>query len=366
MEAIPLDSHREVRRLGLRYVSDSTPGITRVRRGKHFKYLSVRGEVIRAPHVLQRIASLVIPPAWTDVWICPEATGHIQATGRDAKRRKQYKYHADWRAHREATKFGHMIEFGGALHRIRARTEADLRCNCLCKEKVLAAVVQLLERTLIRVGNEEYARANQSFGLTTLRDGHVDVKGARLRFHFRGKSGKTHTVDLHDRRLAKIVGRCQDLPGDLLFHYLNDDGTAHHIGSADVNDYLRAVSGEDFTAKDFRTWAATVLAVEQLTQAEPATSKTQGKKVLVQAVAAVAQRLGNTPTVCRKSYIHPSVPEAFLAGGLELGKARRTPRGLSPLEHSVLAFLKRCSQGRGRALHSDTHFEAPSLRRVNV
>ena len=241
---------------GLRYVSDDRPGIRRKRRGKGFTYVDPCGSTVRDPKALARIRSLAVPPAWTEVWICAQPTGHLQATGRDARGRKQYRYHPEWRAVRDETKFGRMTLFGEALPALRARAAEDLGRRGLPREKVLAAVVKLLETTLIRVGNREYARQNGSFGLTTLCDGNVDIQGSRLRFEFRGKSGKEHMVEIHDRRLARVVKRCRDLPGQTLFQYLDDDGLRQSITSGDVNAYLREITGQDFTAKDFRTWAA--------------------------------------------------------------------------------------------------------------
>jgi DNA topoisomerase-1 len=297
---------------GLKYVTDATPGITRVRAGRRFKYLDPEGSPLRNRSDLTRIKSLVIPPAWTDVWICPEARGHIQATGRDAKDRKQYRYHPQWREVRDETKFGRMIAFGQALPKIRARVEKDLARSGLPREKVVATVVKLLETTLIRVGNEEYARTNNSFGLTTMRNRHVDVSGEKLRFHFRGKSGKRHSISITDRRLAKVVRRCQELPGQELFQYLDDEGESRTIDSDDVNEYLREITGERFTAKDFRTWAGTVLAAMALRELESFDTKAQARKNIVRAIEQVAERLGNTPAICRKCYVHPAVIEAYL------------------------------------------------------
>jgi len=305
------------------------------------------GTRIRDRDELRRIRALVIPPAWRDVWICPSARGHIQATARDAKGRKQYRYHPRWRAVRDETKYGRMIAFAQALPRVRAQTESDLALPGLPRDKVLAAVVQLLGATLIRVGNEEYARQNGSFGLTTMRDQHVDVSGSRLRFRFRGKSGREHTIDVHDRRLARVVKRCQDLPGQTLFQYSEDDGTPQTIGSEDVNEYLRRVTGEDFTAKDFRTWAGTVLAARALQELESFDSETQAKKNIVRAIESVAERLGNTRAVCRKCYVHPAVFDAYLDGTLLQTLQPRAegqlaqPQTLSDEEAGVIALLQR-------------------------
>lgn len=302
--------------VGLRYTSDDRPGIRRRRAGKHFSYVSPDGKTVRDQRTLKRIKALGVPPAYNDVWITTDPRGHLQATGRDAKGRKQYRYHARWRDVRDETKFDRMIAFGQALPQIRERTAADLRRQGLPREKVLAAVVQLLEKTLIRVGNEEYARENKSYGLTTMRDKHVKVGEKRLRFHFRGKSGVEHEVTVTDRRLARTVKRCRDLPGHELFQYLDDDGRRQSITSDDVNDYLREISGEEFTAKDFRTWAGTVLCSLALREFDTCLSEKEAKKNVVAAVKQVAARLGNTPAVCRKSYIHPAILDAYLDGSI--------------------------------------------------
>jgi DNA topoisomerase I len=281
-----------------------------------FRYVSPDGKTIRKASELKRIRALAIPPAWTDVWICADPRGHLQATGRDARGRKQYRYHPDWRVCRDETKFDRMQAFAGKLPAIRRRTEADLARPGLPREKVLATVVQLLEKSLIRVGNDEYARANRSFGLTTLRNNHVDVRGSTLKFEFRGKSGVLHTVDVDDRRLARIVKQCRDLPGQELFQYIDEDGTHQDVRSQDVNAYLKEISGEDFTAKDFRTWAGTVLATTALREFDKAPSMTQAKKNVVQAIEAVAGMLGNTRSVCRKSYIHPAIIDCYMDGSM--------------------------------------------------
>jgi DNA topoisomerase I len=302
---------------GLRYVSDANPGISRKKAGKGFRYVDADGKPVRDQDTLRRIKSLVIPPAWRDVWICADSRGHLQATGRDARGRKQSRYHSRWRAVRDETKYERMLLFGTALRGIRARLEEDLSLPGLPRDKVLATIVRLMERTAIRVGNEEYARENKSYGLTTMRTKHVQINGSTVVFRFRGKSGKAHTVGVEDRRLARIVRQCQDLPGYELFEYLDESGEACKVGSADVNDYLRTVSGEDFTAKDFRTWAGTVLACMALRQFEVSASETEAKRNIVEAIKAVAQRLGNTPAVCRKCYVHPAVLECYLMGKLE-------------------------------------------------
>ena len=330
---------------GLRYTTDTKPGISRRRNGRGFVYITPSGKRLRDRRELERIHRLVIPPAWTDVWICPDPRGHLQATGRDARERKQHRYHPRWREVRDETKYHRLIGFARALPAIRRRTNADLRKPGLKLEKVVAAVVQLLEKTLIRVGNDEYARSNRSFGLTTLRDGHVEVKGGRVRFAFRGKSGVEHEVDLDDRRLARVVRECQDLPGYDLFQYLDEDGERHTIGSSDVNDYLRRISDHDFTSKDFRTWAGTVLAARLLHELEFA-SDAEAKKNIVRAVEAVAKRLGNTKAVCRKCYIHPAIFEAYLDGAMKalarrLARSGRMADALPSVEAAVLNLLQR-------------------------
>lgn len=331
---------------GLCYVRDDAPGIRRLRRGKRFRYIGAEGKPVRAAESLRRIRALAIPPAWTEVWICPTPRGHLQATGRDDRGRKQYRYHARWRSTRDETKYDRLTAFGKALPQIRARVEEDLAQPGLSRNKVLAAVVRLLETTLIRVGNEEYARANGSFGLTTLRNRHVNISGQSVCFTFRGKSGVRHRIRVSDRRLARIVRRCQDLPGQELFQYLEEDGTPRTIDSADVNAYLREISGQEFTAKDFRTWAGTVLAAAALNMTEFETP-TQAKRNVVEAIETVARRLGNTKAICRKCYIHPAVIRAYLDGSLraallrleEKGKAA-SPLELSADEEAVLRFLQ--------------------------
>ena len=332
---------------GLRYVSDTRPGIRRKRAGKGFSYTGPDGAAIRDDQTLRRIRSLAIPPAWQDVWICPLPNGHLQAAGRDARGRKQYRYHPRWRSTRDETKYERMADFGRALPRIRERIEQDLALPGLPREKVLATVVRLLEITLIRVGNEEYAKSNRSFGLTTLCDRHVQVDGTQLRFEFRGKSGVRHRVDLRDRRLARIVKRCRDLPGHELFQYVDDAGQHQTIDSGDVNDYLRAISGEDFTAKDFRTWAGTVLAALALQEFEAFDSQAQAKRNIVAAIQNVAKRLGNTPSVCRKCYVHPAIIDAYLEGSTLNVLRQRTEQELTgdlarlpPEEAAVLALLQ--------------------------
>jgi DNA topoisomerase-1 len=313
--APPLDVLEAARAEGLRYVTDREPGIRRVKSGSGFKYLDPDGRVIRDKARLKRIRSLAIPPAYKDVWICVSPQGHLQATGKDARGRKQYRYHAKWREHRDTAKFGRMLEFGRALPRVRRRVSQHLRLQGLPKEKVLAAIVRLLECTLVRVGNEEYARSNGSYGLTTLRDRHVHIKGETLRFEFKGKSGIVHRVAISDPALARIVQRCQDIPGQELFQWIDADGERRGVDSNDVNEYLREASGSDFTAKDFRTWFATIEAL-RLLASRPHIPLKEAQRYVKETIAAVSQRLGNTPTICRKCYIHPAVLSGFLEGAL--------------------------------------------------
>jgi len=341
------DSVASAKSAGLRYVSLTGPGIRRKSTGQSMVYFGTDGETIKDADILARIKSLAIPPAWRDVWICPIAHGHLQATGIDAKGRKQYRYHPRWRAVRDETKYDRMRLFGRALPGIRARVERDLARSGLPREKILATIVRLLETTLIRVGNEEYARQNASFGLTTMQDRHVDISGATLTFEFRGKSGISHSIDLTDRRLAKIVKRSQDLPGYELFQYLDEQGTRRSVDSADVNAYLKEISGEEFTAKDFRTWAGTVLAARALQEFQTFDSQAQAKRNVVQAIEAVAKRLGNTKAVCRKCYVHPRVIDLYMDGSLLQTLKRRVKKelsqslhGLPPEEAAVLALLQ--------------------------
>lgn len=332
---------------GLTYVSDADPGIRRKRAGKGFSYIGLDGAPIKDSDELERIKKLAIPPAYTRVWICPDPRGHIQATGRDARGRKQYRYHPRWRDVRDATKYGRMIAFAQALPQIRQRVDQDLRRKGMPREKVLAAVVRLLETTLIRVGNDEYARSNNSYGLTTMLDKHVQIRGARMQFRFKGKSGVKHTVAINDKRLAKIVQRSKDIPGQELFQYIDDDGQPQDIGSGDVNAYLREISGQEFTAKDFRTWAGTVLAMLALQELEAFDKQAQARKNVVQAIERVAERLGNTPSVCRKCYVHPEVLNAYLDGTLLTFLKDQAEQELSdelaalpPEEAAVLALLQ--------------------------
>jgi DNA topoisomerase I len=332
---------------GLKYLVDNVPGIRRQSRGRGLAYRSPGGKSIRDAETLARIRALAIPPAWTDVWIAPVANAHLQATGRDAKGRKQYRYHARWRESRDESKYDKLLLFAGVLPRIRRRVDRDLCRPGLPREKVLATVVKLLESTLIRVGNDEYAQQNNSFGLTTMRDRHVDVNRGKILFHFRGKSGIDHTLDLRSPRLARIVKRCQDLPGQELFQYLDDDGQVHDIGSADVNDYLREITGENISAKDFRTWAGTALAARALQEFEDFDSGARAKRNITQAIERVAERLGNTKTVCRKCYVHPAVIDAYLDRSLMDIVRRQTERELrrglvhlKPEEAVVLVLLQ--------------------------
>jgi DNA topoisomerase-1 len=332
---------------GLRYVSDEQPGYTRKRKGDDFEYFDAERKRIRDETRLVRIRRLAIPPAYTDVWICPSPNGHIQATGRDARGRKQYRYHERWREVRDENKYDRMLVFGKALPKIRRRVDRDLKQRGLPREKVLATVVQLLERTFIRIGNEEYAKENKSFGLTTMRNHHVDVTATKLKFRFRGKSGVKHEVDVTDRRLAKIIRQLQDLPGQEVFRYVDEEGEVRHVDSQDVNDYLREITSEDFTAKDFRTWAGTVLAAMALNAQEAFENKTQAKKNIKDAISAVAKILGNTPTVCRKCYVHPAVLETYLGGAMIEGLKQKTEetleRKLGDLrseEAAVMTFLQ--------------------------
>ena len=332
---------------GLVYVCDDRAGIRRVGSSKNPRYVSADNRPVTDKIILARIKRLAIPPAWTEVWICPKQNGHLQATGRDARGRKQYRYHPHWRQVRDENKYNRMLEFARSLPKIRKRIEADLKKAGLPREKVLAAVIKILETGLIRVGNDEYARSNKSFGLTTMQDRHVDVNGGTIRFQFRGKSGKFHQIDIRDHRLAKIVSHCQAIPGQELFQYVDERGKPRDITSTDVNEYLREITRSDFTAKDFRTWGGTVLAAMALQEFEKFDTKTQAKKNLMRAIEAVAQRLGNTPAICRKCYIHPEIMNAYLEGTmLETFKNRaeqqlRNIAGLSAEEAAVLAFLQK-------------------------
>ncbi len=341
LQAEPAASAAEA---GLRYVSDTAPGIRRRRRGRTFSYATPEGRPVRDLAQLQRIRKLAIPPAYTDVWICPDPRGHIQATGRDARGRKQYRYHPRWREVRDETKFSRLLAFAEVLPRIRSAIDRDLSLPGLPRQKVLATMVRLLEWTCIRVGNEEYARSNKSFGLTTLKDQHVEITGSRIRFEFRGKSGKMHACDVSDRRLARIVARCQAIPGQELFQYHEDDGTRQVISSEDVNEYIREIAGGDFSAKDFRTWSGTILAAGALRALGPARNEKEARSRFLQAIDRVSLQLNNTRAVCRKYYVHPALFETYTRGTLlaryerELKRARA--RGLEKEEAAVLAILR--------------------------
>jgi len=342
-----LDPAESARSGHLRYVADTSPEIRRKRVGKHFSYVGVDGKRIHDPSELQRIRRLAIPPAWTDVWICPLPYGHLQATGRDARRRKQYRYHPRWRPVRDEAKFEHTIAFGEALPRIRRAVAEDLALPGLPREKVLATVVRLLETTLIRVGNDEYARANHSYGLTTLHNQHVKVNGSEMSFRFNGKSGKRHYISVRDRHLARIVKRSQDLPGQVLFQYVDEEGVQRTVDSADVNEYIKQISGAEFTSKDFRTWAGTMLAAWALQALEDFDSEVQAKHNVVRAIEAVAERLGNTTAICRKSYVHPAVIAAYMDGATvgtvkaSVDRELKERLGeLGPEEAAVLVFLR--------------------------
>lgn len=348
---LPVDMNavEAARAAKLRYVSDRKPGISRVKTEAGFDYFDVDGTNITDETALQRLKKLAIPPAYTDVWICRDPRGHLQAVGRDARGRKQYRYHANWRAVRDEAKYGKMLMFGKVLPTIRAHVQHDLALPGLPKRKVLAAIVALLEKTMMRVGNEEYAKQNKSYGLTTLRVRHTKVKGSHVEFDFRGKHGVSHHIDLTDRKLAKIVERCRDLPGQDLFQFLDQDGERHGIGSEDVNEYLQQISGEAITAKDFRTWAATNLAAEALAELERFDTQATAKKEVVKAVENVAKKLGNTPAICRKCYIHPAIFEGYLDGSLAEGLKQRADEllqhpssaGLTAQEVALTAFLSR-------------------------
>jgi DNA topoisomerase I len=328
----------DARAAGLRYSGDDEPGISRRRSGRGFSYRSERGGLVRGERQLARIRALAIPPAWTDVWICADARGHIQATGRDARGRKQYLYHADWRALRDASKFDRMLDFGTSLPRLREQIESDLALRGLQRERVLAAVVRLVDETLIRVGNEEYRRQNGSIGATTMRARHAHVEGSRIEVEFKGKSGKLHRSEVYDRRLARAVQQLQDLPGRELFEYL-DEGERHAVRSDDVNDYLREVAGSEVTVKDFRTWGASALCLRALDDLDPPASPTAAKREIAGAIRDVAGALGNTAAVCRASYVHPAILESFAAGELPSAPPRRL-RGLDRWESALLRFLR--------------------------
>jgi DNA topoisomerase-1 len=343
----PADAVESAKAAGLRYGSDESPGISRRKAGSGFAYVGAGGKPVKDGQTLGRIKSLAIPPAWTGVWISPDPRGHIQAVGRDQRGRKQYRYHPHWREVRDENKYEKMVAFVHALPAIRRRARKDLTQPGLPREKVLAAVVRLLETTLIRVGNDEYAAQNNSYGLTTLQDRHAKVNGGKLRFRFRGKSGIRHEIELDDPRLAKIVRKCQELPGEELLQYVDDDGNVRDLGSSDVNDYLREITGQDFTAKDFRTWAGTVLAARALQEFTQVDSEAQAKKNVVAAIEQVARKLGNTRAVCRKCYVHPAVIDSYMDGSLlrylggEVRKMLKPLHHLSPEEAAVLVLLQK-------------------------
>jgi DNA topoisomerase-1 len=340
------DPQASAEEAGLRYVTDTIPGIRRRRSGKRFRYFDDNGRPITAPAAVAWYDGLAIPPAWTDVWISPTRRGHLQATGRDARGRKVYRYHPRWRKVRDEAKYGRLVDFARALPRIRRRTGRDLRLRGLPREKVLAVVVRLLEETLIRVGNDEYARENRSYGLSTMRSRHVSVRGESIRFSFRGKAGKEHEVDVRDRRLARIVKQCQELPGQELFQYRDDDGRRVDVTSNDVNAYLREITGQDFTAKDFRTWAGTVAAAMALQEFLEIDDDAGRRSAVVRAIEQVAEQLGNTPTVCRACYVHPEVIDRYLDGTMVDALSRRARgvgRGAAALrapEAAVLGLLQ--------------------------
>jgi DNA topoisomerase-1 len=355
---------------GLIYVSDEEPGIRRKKAGKGFTYVKPDGSKVEDPATLDRIRKLAIPPAYTDVWVCANANGHIQATGRDAKGRKQYRYHAAFREVRESTKYEHMLEFAQSLPDLRSKVSEHMALRGLPREKVLATVVHLLETTLIRVGNSDYAKQNKSYGLTTLRDPHVKVDGAQLRFQFKGKSGKTWQLQVKDRRIAKIVKACQDLPGQDLFQYLDENGEQQSVTSADVNAYLKEITGREVTAKDFRTWAGTVLAAMALNEFESFDSQAKAKKNIRAAIEHVAARLGNTPTICRKCYVHPEVFNSYLAGDLLLdvqeeveAELREDLPDLKPEEVAVLTLLEARLKREASKFGKERDEEAPASRR---
>ena len=349
----PLDSAAEA---GLRYVRSGVPGFQRQRRGRGFRYLDCDGRPIHDPKHLQRIRSLVIPPAWTNVWICPSPNGHLQAVGRDARGRKQYRYHGEYRSVRDQAKFSRMLAFGAVLASIRHRVQEDLKRRGLPREKVLAAVVRLLETTYIRIGNDEYAKDNESFGLTTLRNKHVRIEGQKVRFRFRGKSGLEHTIEMTDRRLARIVKQCQELPGYELFEYIDEAGEVCRIDSSDVNRYIRDLTGHDFTAKDFRTWFGTLLTAVELHASGPCRNATDCKRKIVAGIKRVAERLGNRVSTCRKYYIHPAILDAYADGSLFPVMARGEEQntaysglGLRPEEYSVMVIIADYQQKLARA-----------------
>jgi DNA topoisomerase-1 len=360
------ESRAAAKRAKLHYVDDSTAGIRREKHGRSFRYVGSSGRPITDRRILDRIRGLVIPPAWTDVWICSDPDGHLQVTGHDAKGRKQYRYHPRWREVRDENKYDRLISFAQALPRIRRRVARDLRRKRLPREKVLAAVIKLLETTLVRVGNDEYAEANKSFGLTTMRDRHARVTRGKVRMEFSGKSGVDHEIDVHDPRLVEIVRKCQELPGQELLQYVDEQGKVHDVGSSDVNEYLREISGDDFSAKDFRTWAGTALAAEALKEFEDFDTKTAAKRNVTRAIERVAERLGNTKAVCRKCYVHPAIVDAYMDRSLlETLKNRAESelrRGVARLPAEEAAVLALLQQRMKQALKHDAGRRAPRAR----
>ncbi|WP_410734063.1 DNA topoisomerase IB [Bradyrhizobium sp. sBnM-33] len=358
---------------GLRYVSDERPGIRRKKAGTGFSYTQPDGSKLIEPDALKRIRALAIPPAWTDVWICPFSDGHIQATGRDAKGRKQYRYHARFREVRESTKYEHVVAFADALSSIRETVREHMALRGLPREKVLATVVHLLETTLIRVGNDDYARQNSSYGLTTLKNRHAAVEGNEVRFRFTGKGGKQWSLRVRDRRVAKIIRACQELPGQELLQYIDEQGNSQDVTSTDVNEYLKSITGKDITAKDFRTWAGTVLAAMALSELESFDSAAQAKRNLRNAVEKVSARLGNTPTICRKCYIHPEVLNSYMDGNLVLeiksqaeSELRSAVENLKPEEAAVLALLRGRLAKEAEQPESADPKESPGKRRAHA
>ncbi len=350
-----IDPRESAKSAGLRYVTDRSPGITRHAQGKRVVYRLPTGKRVTDPDTLIRIRALAIPPAWTEVWISPHANSHLQATGRDARGRKQSRYHADFRAHRDSNKYDHVIAFAKTLPRIRSTVARHLRLDALSRQRVLATVVSLLEKTLIRIGNDQYARDHQHFGLTTIRNGHVKVSGKKITFQFVGKSGVKHAVDLESKQLAKVIRACQELPGQELFEYVDEEGNRHDVKSNDVNAYLREITGEDFTAKDFRTWAGTVMAAHALAEFERFDSQTQAKRNVVAAIESVAKMLGNTRAVCRKCYIHPAILDSYLDGSMADVLQQRAERALKdvaklkPEEVAAIALIRdRMKQEKSR------------------